>query len=144
MQQRKRYGAMSFVSDDSGGFSMVAAMPANYALGAIGAAAKLRTTLSEQMTPRIGAVAFEWIPGRTPADRAVCLFRTGDVPNDEAIRAALAQMIEAPANAGPVGTKPRAKSENKAGSKSGNKLANKSASRTPRNPHAARGPARPV
>jgi hypothetical protein len=115
MQQSKRYGAVSFVCDGSGRFSMVAAVPANYALGAVGAAAKLRTTLSEQMTPRIGAVAFEWIPGRTPADRVVCLFRTGDVPNDEAVRAALAQMIEAPTDADataakPVGTKPRAKS----------------------------------
>lgn len=123
MQQSKRYGAMSFVSDGSGRFSMVAAVPANYALGAVGAAAKLRTTLREQMTPRIGAVAFEWIPGRTPADRAICLFRTGDVPNDEAIRAALAQMIEAPAAAEPAaakptGPKPRAKSANKSASKS--------------------------
>jgi len=99
MQQDKRYGAVSFLSDGSGQFSVVAAVPANYALGAVGAAAKLRTTLSEQVTPRTGAVAFEWVPGRTPEERVVCLFRTGDVPNDEAIRAALARVIEASATA---------------------------------------------
>jgi hypothetical protein len=94
--QTKRYGAVSFRDDGDGRYLVIAAVPANYRLAAIGAAARLRTALLEKTTPRTGAVAFEWIPGRTRAKRVVCLFRTGDVPNDDAMRAALALVTEAP------------------------------------------------
>jgi hypothetical protein len=86
----KRYGALSFVGDGCGGLSVAAVVAENYPLAAIVAAGRLRAALINQVSAHVGAVAFEWPPENAQPERVACLFRTGRIPGDDAVRALVA------------------------------------------------------
>jgi hypothetical protein len=86
MTATKRYGAASFVLDEQGRPLIMAAAEANYPLGAVSAAGRLRAELIAQLTHRVGVVAFESSP---TGDGFACLFAQGAAIGPAKLRGAL-------------------------------------------------------
>ena len=96
MKTTRKFGAISFVARSDGRYVVAGQVAANNIAGAIGRAGDLQETLIKELTPRVGAVAFEFI-GDNQSTANVRLSKFGNVPDDGAIYSAIEAALESSA-----------------------------------------------
>ena len=98
MKTTRKFGAISFVARSDGRYVVAGKVAANNIAGAIGRAGDLQETLIKELTPRVGAVAFEFVGGgQGNATERIRLSKFGNVPDDRAICAAIEAALESSA-----------------------------------------------